>query len=91
MEVEKVSERRRLAMFCTYKCSIQARSPNHVSPKKQQLLNITSDCLYSCLTYTARKAYAFCAVIYCHLWSLLHYHIFPHYLINGIIFGKKSY
>jgi hypothetical protein len=30
-----------------------------------------------------------CAVLYCHLWSVLLYRIFPHYLINGTIFGKK--
>ena len=27
----------------------------------------------------------------CHLWSVRLYHIFPHYLANGTIFGKKSY
>jgi hypothetical protein len=26
--------------------------------------------------------------IYCHLWPLRLYHIFPHYLINGRVFGK---
>jgi hypothetical protein len=30
-----------------------------------------------------------CAVLYCHLWSVWLYHIFPHYLINGTILGKK--
>jgi hypothetical protein len=30
-----------------------------------------------------------CAVIYCHLWPLQLYHIFPHYLTNGTIFGEK--
>jgi hypothetical protein len=30
-----------------------------------------------------------CAVLYCHLWPVWLYHIFPHYLINGTIFGKK--
>jgi hypothetical protein len=29
-----------------------------------------------------------CAVLYCHLWSVCLYHIFPHYLINGTIFRK---
>jgi hypothetical protein len=29
--------------------------------------------------------------IYCHLWPVWLYHIFPHYLINITIFGKKSY
>jgi hypothetical protein len=31
-----------------------------------------------------------CAVLYCHLWPVRLYHIFPHYLINCIIFGKKK-
>jgi hypothetical protein len=30
-----------------------------------------------------------CAVLYCHLWPIWLYHIFPHYLINDTIFGKK--
>jgi hypothetical protein len=30
-----------------------------------------------------------CAVLYCYKWALRLYHIFPHYLINGAIFGKK--
>ena len=42
-----------------------------------------SVCLYSCLSYPA------CAVLYCHLWSVWLYHIFPHYLINGTILGNK--
>jgi len=27
--------------------------------------------------------------VYCHLWSIWLNHIFPHYLINAMIFGKK--
>jgi len=31
-----------------------------------------------------------CASLYfCHLWLLISYHIFPHYIIDGTIFGKK--
>jgi hypothetical protein len=32
-----------------------------------------------------------CAVLYCHLRPLCVYHIFPHYLTNGTIFGKKLF
>jgi hypothetical protein len=46
-------------------------------------------CLYSCLSYAAPKSYLFCAVLYCHLWPVWLYHILPHYLINGTIFGEK--
>ena len=31
-----------------------------------------------------------CVVLYCHLWPLWLYNIFPHYLINDMIFGKKK-
>jgi hypothetical protein len=30
-----------------------------------------------------------CTVLYCHLWPVWLYHIFPHYLINYTILGKK--
>jgi hypothetical protein len=30
-----------------------------------------------------------CAVLYCYLWPVWLYHIFPRYLINGTISGKK--
>ena len=29
-----------------------------------------------------------CAVLYCHLWPVRLCQVFPHYLINGTIFGK---
>jgi len=35
--------------------------------------------------YPACKAHA----PYCHMWSTLLYNTFPHYLINGTIFGKS--
>ena len=36
-----------------------------------------------------KKLYLVCAISYCHLLLVLLYHIFPHYLKNGIIFGKE--
>jgi hypothetical protein len=33
---------------------------------------------------------AACAVLYSRMWSVCLYHIFPHYPINGTIFGKKG-
>jgi hypothetical protein len=42
--------------------------------------------MYVCsLTYLACSAHAPC----CHLWPAWLYHDFPHYRINGTIFGKK--
>jgi len=32
-----------------------------------------------------------CAVLCCHMWTVRLYNIFPHYLINGTIFEKKSF
>jgi len=58
-----------------------------VAEKKHQVLHILSVCLqpYSSSTQSA------CAVLYCHLWPIWFYHIFPHYLTNGTIFRGKSY
>jgi hypothetical protein len=46
-------------------------------------------CLYSCLNYSVCNLLLFYTVLYCHLWPVWLYSIFPHYLINGTIFGKK--
>ena len=43
----------------------------------------------SSLWYPACNAHA--PLLYCHLWPVRLYNNFPHYLINGTIFGKKSY
>jgi hypothetical protein len=40
------------------------------------------------ISYPAWKALPPCYTIKCGLWL---YHIFPHFLINGMIFGGKSY
>ena len=32
-----------------------------------------------------------CAVLYCHLWPVWLYHIFPHYHIPGTTFGKRLF
>jgi hypothetical protein len=32
-----------------------------------------------------------CSILCYHLWPVWLYHIFPHYLINGTIFGKKLF
>jgi len=32
-----------------------------------------------------------CTVLYSHLLSVWMYHVFPHHLINGTNFGKKTY
>ena len=54
-------------------------------------MHILSVCLHSCLSYPACKSHVFCAVlrVYCHLWPVCLCHIFPRYLLNATIFGKK--
>ena len=47
-------------------------------------------CVYSCISYLARKSHLFCAVLCCYVWPLRPCHIFPHHVMNGMIFrGKK--
>ena len=45
-------------------------------------------CPYSCLSYSACQSHLFCAALHCRLWPVPFYHIFPHYLTNGTIFGE---
>jgi hypothetical protein len=48
-----------------------------------------SVCLYSCLSHhPACKLHLFCVVLY-YLVPVWPFHIFPHYLKNGTIFGKQ--
>ena len=64
---------------CTY---IEARSCNHWSGKKVKYYR--SMCVFVALVISMQCAYA-----YCHTWAVYLYHIIPHYLINGAIFGEK--
>jgi hypothetical protein len=48
-----------------------------------------SVCLYSSLNYVACKSHILCIILYCHVLPLSLCHIFPHYLTNGTVFGKK--
>jgi hypothetical protein len=43
----------------------------------------------SCITYLTYKVHIFCAVLCYLVWPVWLYHIFPHYLIPGNIFGHK--
>jgi hypothetical protein len=58
-------------------------------PDSSSLLNTVCVCLYSFLSYPARRADIFCAELYSRLWCVRLCHIFPHYLINSKIFGGK--
>jgi len=68
---------------------IQARSRNHrFRDKKNNNINIT----YSVRVYVCSISYPACNAHapYCHLWLAPLYSIFPHYLLNGKILGKKK-
>jgi hypothetical protein len=55
------------------------------------ILNITSACLYPCLSYPAGMSHLLYAVLCCHLWPHCLCLIFPRYLTQSAIFGKKIY
>jgi hypothetical protein len=57
-----------------------------VAVEKQQVLHNLSVCLQPYLPIIQ----CVCAVIYCHTCPVRLYNIFPYYLINGTIIGKKS-
>ena len=71
---------------CTYNVTVRRVRVTIVAEEKQYLLHILSVCVCT-LRYPACNAHA----PYCHLWPAPLYSIFPHYLINGTIFGKESY
>jgi hypothetical protein len=69
-----------------YKRTTQARSDNRC--RRGKAVSITqAECVV--LPYVSSTQSA-CAVLHCHLLSVWTYHIFPHYLINGTIFGQMS-
>jgi hypothetical protein len=70
---------------CTYNVKLGARSRNHCCRAKA--ISITYSEYVSVVLVIDMQSV--CAVLYCHLWPVWLYYIFPHYLINGTIFGKK--
>ena len=46
------------------------------------VLSILSVCLYSCLSHPECESHLFCVTLYCHLWPVWLYHIFPHDLMT---------
>jgi hypothetical protein len=64
------------------KHNAEAFSLNHCCHEKAISIR-DSEFVFS-LNYLACNAH----VLYCHLWPVWLYHSFPHYLTNGMIFGK---
>jgi len=82
------------------KRSFVARWHNHYYGGKVRSIILLSACLHSCLSWPAWNSHApyfivtcglsGCTIFYCYLWPVWLHHIFPHYLINGTIFGGKK-
>ena len=69
-----------------YKRNIGAHSRNGCYCGKT--ISITqAECVCVCVLPYLSSMQSACAVLYCHLLSVWPYHIFPHFLINGTIFG----
>jgi len=81
---------RELTGQATYiKCKIKALSYNYLCRGKAISIQYC-ECVCVLLLYLSdMQMHFFCAVLYCHLWPVWLYHIFPHYLINGMIFRKQ--
>jgi hypothetical protein len=67
--------------------NVEARSRNHCCLGKEISIKY-SEFGPIFLPYLSGMQSA-CAVLYCHLWPVWLYHIFPHYLISNTIFGEK--
>jgi hypothetical protein len=85
MHIDQMNKKGEKDMQCTYKRNTEELSRNHCCSGKA--ISITySECVSVGLVIRMQCA---CAILYCHLWPVRLYHIFPHYLINGTIFGKE--
>jgi hypothetical protein len=67
-----------------YKRNNQACLRNHWWGGKASITNSVRSRGFS-LAYPERHGHT----PYCHLWPVMLYHTFPHYLINGTIFGRE--
>jgi len=71
---------------CTYDVSVWHVRATIVAVEKQWVLHNHNVCICN-LRYPACNAHVPC----CHMWPVPLYNIFPHYLINGTIFGGGDY
>jgi len=60
-----------------------------VGVEKQEVVNIIVCGCALALFNLACKLHLLCAILYCHMWPVWVYHIFPLYLQYGTIFGEK--
>ena len=74
----------RQAMYA--QCNTEAHSCTHCCRATNAVPITYFECVFAAYLSNMQKA---CAILHCHLWPIQLYHIFPSYLINGTIFGKK--
>jgi hypothetical protein len=79
-------------MYCTCNVTLRRLRATIVAEQMQYIYIMYKSNIYyifwggvCSLRYPACNAHT----SYCHQWSVRPYHIFPHYLINSRIFGKK--
>jgi hypothetical protein len=70
---------------CTYNVALRRVCATTDAVEKQWVLHNLSLCNCT-FRYPACNVH----VPYCHLWPALLHNVFPHYLINGTIFGEKA-
>ena len=66
------------ACSCNYCCCWKAVSVTHF------------ECVSVCWHWLSGMQ-SLCTILYCHLWPVWFYHIFPHCFINGTIFRNKLF
>jgi len=71
---------------CTYNVTLGRVRVTIVAVGKRWVFRILIVC---CLAFVTGHAMLMRRIFYCHLWPVWFYHIFPHYLINDTIFGRK--
>jgi hypothetical protein len=73
----------------TYNVTLRRFRKTILALEKQYLVRILSTFLYSFLSYPVGKPLLVCSALYCHMWLVWLYRIFPYYVINDTIVGKK--
>ena len=68
-----------------HKRNLEVRSHSHCCRAKA-INNTYYECVSVALDIQHAKRMR---LLYCHLWPVWLYHIFPHYLTNGTITGRK--
>jgi hypothetical protein len=74
---------------CRYDVTSSRVRVTNAAVEKHEELRIMNVCVYFRRSCTSRKSHIFRAALYRNRWPARLYSIFPQYLINGTIFGKR--